>query len=30
VNETFKKAIIPTIPLAPPTPAVVVAVVSVP
>jgi succinate-acetate transporter protein len=29
VNETFKKAIIPTIPLAPP-PAVVVAVVSVP
>jgi succinate-acetate transporter protein len=30
VNETFKKAIIPTIPLAPPPPAVVVAVVSVP
>jgi succinate-acetate transporter protein len=30
VNETFKKAIIPTIPLAPPPPTVVVAVVSVP
>jgi len=30
VNETFKKAIIPTIPLAPPPPAVVVAVVSAP
>jgi succinate-acetate transporter protein len=30
VNETFKKAIIPTIPLAPPPPAVVVAVVTAP
>jgi succinate-acetate transporter protein len=30
VNETFKKAIIPTIPLAPPPPVVVVTVVSAP